>query len=197
MRPIRFRFNSEKLVQALALLAARGATGLDTMKAVKLLYFADRQHLLRYGRPITGDQYYCMKNGPIPSVALSQIQDVLALNPSGDHDALFDEYFDVDRTVKYPQLVAKREPDLEALSASDVEVLEDVANTYGGKTAWQLRDLTHRDECVAMADEELRKRSSGSVPIPFQAFFLGSDSKLLPLVETDQENRDFSESLTW
>ena len=197
MRPIRFKFDSEKLVQALAFFASRGVKDLDTLKAVKLLYFADREHLLKYGRPIVGDDYYCMKNGPIPTNALGQIQDVLSPNPTGDHDPLFDEYFTVSRSTKYPRLVSKKEPDLDVFSASDIEVLEAVLKMYGKQTSWKLRDLTHMDECVKLADKERLARGVGSVRIPFEVFFKGSDSKLLPLVESDQENRDFAESLNW
>ena len=197
MRQIRFRFDSEKLVQTLAFFASRGVKGLDTLKAAKLLYFADRQHLLKYGRPIVGDDYYCMKNGPIPTVSLGQIQDVVAAAPTGDHDQLFDEYFDVDRSPKYPQLVAKKGPDMDVFSASDVEVLEDVAQKYGPKTSWELRNLSHEAECVKIADEERKARGTGSVRIPFEAFFKGTDSKLLPVLEKDQEDREFSESLNW
>lgn len=197
MRPIRFKFDSEKLVHTLAFFASRGVEDLDTMKAAKLLYFADREHLLKYGRPIVGDDYYCMENGPIPTNALGQIQDVVSPNPTGDHDVLFDEYFTVNRTTKYPRLVHKKDPDLEVFSASDCEVLEDVLKKYGGLTSWKLRDLTHLDECVKLADAERLARHTGSVRIPFEVFFKGSDSKLLPLIEEDQENRDFAESLVW
>ena len=36
-------------------------------KIFKTLYFADQKHLIRYGRPITGDTYIKMKYGPVPS----------------------------------------------------------------------------------------------------------------------------------
>ena len=143
MTQIRFKFEPEKLVQALAFFAWRGVNDLDTMKAVKLLYFADRQHLLTYGRPILSDDYYCMKNGPIPTNALSQIQDALSPNPTGDHDALFDEYLGVDRTKQYARFTSPKEPDLDVFSTSDLEVLNSVLDTYGSKSAWSLRELTH------------------------------------------------------
>jgi len=197
MTQIRFKFDPEKLVQALAFFASRGVNDLDTLKAVKLLYFADRQHLLKYSRPILGDDYYCMKNGPIPTNALSQIQDALSPNPTGDHDALFDEYLGVDRAHAYPRFITKKEPDLDVFSPTDIEVLGEVLATYGQKSAWTLRELTHLDECVKRADAERLARGVGSVRIPFELFFLGTDSKLLPLVEDDQENRDFAESLSW
>jgi len=197
MTQIRFKFDPEKLVQSLAFFACRGVDDLDTLKAVKLLYFADREHLLMYGRPILGDDYYCMKNGPIATNALSQIQDALSSTPTGDHDALFEEYLGVDRAHQYARFTSKKDPNLDVFSTSDLEVLDRVLKTYGGKSAWSLRDLAHLDECVRRADEERLLRNVGSVRIPFELFFIGTDSKLLPLVEADQENRDFAESLQW
>ena len=31
-----------------------------------LLFFADKQHLITYGRTITGDRYYALEHGPAP-----------------------------------------------------------------------------------------------------------------------------------
>ena len=47
------------------------------LKAAKLLYFADNQHLVRYGRPMTGDRYYCLDHEPMPSASLNAINDLL------------------------------------------------------------------------------------------------------------------------
>lgn len=52
MPHIRFRFAPEKLVQALAYFSHRGVRDLDKMKAPKLLFHADKYHLLTYGRPV-------------------------------------------------------------------------------------------------------------------------------------------------
>lgn len=197
MSRIHFKFDAEKLVQALVFFASRGVKDLDTLKAVKLLYFADREHLLKYGRTIIGDDYYCMKNGPIPTNALSQIQDAVSANPTGDHDTLFDEYLAVDRTSTHPRLVPMKDPDMDVFSATDVEVMTNVLEKYGDKSSWVLRNLTHDDECVKIADRERLARGMGSVRIPFELFFAGTESKLLRLVEADQEDRDFAESLNW
>src|SRR4030042_4954455 len=42
----------------------------DKLKLVKLLFFADKYHLLKYARQISGDNYHALPAGPIPSGAL-------------------------------------------------------------------------------------------------------------------------------
>lgn len=39
------------------------------MKALQLVYFADRYHLRKFGRPITNDEYFAMPYGPVASGA--------------------------------------------------------------------------------------------------------------------------------
>src|SRR5713226_5803606 len=128
MPQIRFRFAPEKLVQALAFFADRGIRDLDKMKAAKLLFHADTYHLLKYGRPVIGDQYACMEYGPVPSASLNVMNDVVAHDPHFPPVAkdLFDEYLIVEKGIfkKYAVFRTKREPDLDVFSDSDIEALE-------------------------------------------------------------------------
>src|SRR6266436_1981672 len=64
---MRVRFNERKATQAAArLLKLRGAR-MSYMKLIKLLYLADRTALLRWGRPITTDNFVSMDRGPVLS----------------------------------------------------------------------------------------------------------------------------------
>ena len=67
MPRIRFQFSPSKLVQAIAYFAWKKVPQLTKLKTAKLLYFADKHHLLAHGRPILGDVYFCMPHGPVPS----------------------------------------------------------------------------------------------------------------------------------
>lgn len=197
MNQIRFRFDPEKLVHTLAFFAKNGAEHLDTMKAAKLLYFADKLHLQKYGRPILGDDYYCMKHGPIPTLALNIIQSAIAANEAADGSELMAEYFDVDKSGKYPELVAKKDPDLDGFSDSDIEVLTEVAGKYGRLTAWDLRELAHEQPEVKAADARRLADGRGSVPMPFESFLDATNESMLELLREDQESRDFVQALTW
>jgi uncharacterized phage-associated protein len=196
MTQVRFRFDPEKLVHALAFFSTSGVEDLDTMKAAKLLYFADKMHLQRYGRPILGDDYYCMKHGPIPTVSLNMIQSAVGGGGDVDDTDLMAEYFDV-KPGKYPQLVAKKNPDVDVFSDSDLEVLREVVATYGKKTGWQLRDIVHEQPEVKAADERRLAEGKGSVPMPFESLLDAAHASMLSLMQADEESRKFVQSLTW
>ena len=60
--------NYKKITQALNWLARKEGGEINKMKAIKLVWMADRLHLREYGRPITNDDYIAMKFGPVGSV---------------------------------------------------------------------------------------------------------------------------------
>lgn len=193
MSNIRFRFDREKLVAVLTLFASR-MTDVDVLKASKLLYYADKRHLLRYGRPITGDDYFGMDHGPVPEKSYDIIKAALTKGAVVPPDLA--KYLGVDASTKYPRFVAKSEPDMDVLSETDVEVLEEVIREYGGFTPWKLRDLTHEEPEVKESDEKLKHTSKKSVPIPFAQFFDSErDKSMKRSVEAAQSDRDFANLL--
>lgn len=194
MRPIRFRFDFDKVLNALAFFSRRGVVGLDQMKISKLVFLADRIHLLRYGRTITGDTYVCMKHGPVPSTTRDVVNARLANDPDAEQ---LHEYFDVNTARKYPELIAKRDADLEVFSDTDIEVLSEVAEQYGSMAAWDLREFLHTLPEVKAALAARAAANKGSVPLPVEALLETETSAIGDLVRQDQEDKDFAESLTW
>ena len=197
MAQIRFRFEPEKLVQALTFFAHRGIHDLDKMKAAKLLFHADKYHLLKYGRPVIGDQYTCMEYGPVPSASLNVMNDVLAHDPhfppvSKD---LFDEYLAVEKGSFYPVFRARKEPDFDVFSDSDVEALEHAVATCGASSAWELSERSHDEPSWKIANE--RRTPGSSVMMDYRLFFAGHPEAedMLRFVEAQQEDRDAADEL--
>ena len=62
---IRFRFSPEKARAALLWMLERGGR-LDLHTILKSCYFADREHLNRFRRPVFGARYRAMRFGPVP-----------------------------------------------------------------------------------------------------------------------------------
>ena len=199
MTQIRFRFSPEKLVQALAFFAQRGVRDLDKMKAAKLLFHADKYHLLKYGRPVIGDQYACMEYGPVPSASLNVMNDVLAHDEHFPPMAkeLFDDFLIVEKGIfrKYAVFRAKRQPDLDVFSDSDIEALEYAQKTHGAKSAWGLSEESHAEPCWQAANEN--RAPGSSIMMDYRLFFEGHPeaADMLRFVEAQQEDRDASDEL--
>lgn len=147
--PIRFKFDPEKFVASLAFFASH-AKGIDKLKAAKLFYYADKYHLLRYGKPILGDVYYHLDYGPVPSKALDIMNE--AIDPyqlrgiPQSNLELFKKYLSVDAEGKtHPTFEVKGEPDFDVFSESELEALRETVRQYGHYSGRQLIDLTHRE----------------------------------------------------
>ena len=103
-------FDYRKAIQAINLLVRKyPELRLNKMKALKLLWAADRYHLRKYGRPIVGDTYVAMGYGPVPSTT----KDILEKNSYLQDEVEYSERFL--RTKKH-ELESIREEDLDIFS---------------------------------------------------------------------------------
>jgi uncharacterized phage-associated protein len=75
--PLEYRPKIEKIVELMLYLAHK-RPGADKYQAVKFFYLADREHLIRYGRPISFENYYAMSYGPVASTVLDLLNGNLA-----------------------------------------------------------------------------------------------------------------------
>jgi len=175
MSRLRFRFNRVQVVSAVAYLAHACPSSTKLM-ICKLLYFADKEHLLKYGRPITGDRYYHLKDGQIPTHGL----DMLRGRADAASNALLEKYVTVIGNFVHP----KRAADKRVFSKSDLEILNLVAGRYGKMTAHQLWKLAH--------DEPTCKETEVGGVIDFALFFKGRPEAeaVKALAEQEQESRD-------
>ncbi len=81
--PIRFRFAARKALQAVEWMLAEYGD-LDFHTILKACYFADKEHLNRFGRPIFGARYYAMRYGPVPMEIYDLLKgDLLRLHEAG------------------------------------------------------------------------------------------------------------------
>lgn len=117
-------FNANKAVAAIGYLVQQ--TGADLYSVMKMLYLADRAHLERFGRTVTGDEYVAMKNGPVPDRAYNLCKFVR-------HER---EHFDAAPharellRMEEHRIELLAEPDLEELSRSDISALAEAAAIY-------------------------------------------------------------------
>jgi uncharacterized phage-associated protein len=150
--PIRFRFALDKFISSVAMLAKEKLNDLDKLKICKLLYYADKYHLLKHGKPIIGDIYYHLDNGPVPSKALDIMNGVICedrvFRGETSNKDKFKEFLRAKRRLPYhrfPVFDLVKDPNLDYLSVSEQEALRDTIKKYGKLTGGQLIDETHKD----------------------------------------------------
>lgn len=143
MKP-RYRFDAEKAIEVLLYIARQVP---DTYTALKVLYFADKDHLAKYGRLICGDSYVAMDKGPVPSGTYDIVKYV-----RGDGACLFAIPLEEAFAVQGHDILPHREPNLDFLSESDIECLDSGIEQYGRRSFGQLKKLSH-DEAFKSADK--------------------------------------------
>lgn len=178
--PLRYRFEWEKFAQAAAFLLER-CPSVTRKKLFKLLYFADKAHLLHYGRPIINDTYVNMDQGPVPSKAY----DLVKHNTRAWNREVIDAFAEFIEVNGF-RLRLRKSPGDDLLSASDVNVLQAVVQRYGWMNAERLSALSHRTKAWL--------ESRRNKPIDYALFFDSPETvEIQSIAEEDQPVRDLVE----
>lgn len=131
---------TKKIIQALAYIAYQQPDHkVNNMKAYKLLWLADRYHLRQYGRTITGDTFFALPHGVVPSDAKNVVEHQKTRIPTDE------EYRDkyIKRLGKY-SFLAITEPDVMLFSDSDQEALDKILQVYGPLDQYKLEKISHK-----------------------------------------------------
>lgn len=115
-------FKQDIAIQAILYILQKMGGTCDIHRCHKILYFADNEHLSKYGRAITGDAYVRMDFGPVPTCIYDLFKAVRG-------DSYFAAQVDDVRCncfhfVNNKDIAALASPDMSYLSESDVEVLD-------------------------------------------------------------------------
>lgn len=162
-QPLRYRFNLPKFLAILGRLV-ESCGPMTKLKIVKLLYLLDRRHFNLHGRPVLGDRYLRMDYGPMPSLAKDLIDVIeekasFKVKPVAEGKTLA-KHFKARRTGSHPEIDLVKLPPTDVLSESDVEALDWVVKNFGGRSASNLVEITHRHpvwkETPPMAEMDYR-----------------------------------------
>ena len=134
-------FKQDVAIQAVLYILKRMGGSCDIHRCQKILYFADNEHLSKYGRSITGDAYVRMDFGPVPTCIYDLFKAVRG-----------DSYFasqvdDVRRNCFYfvnnKDITAVASPDMSHLSESDVEILDKYIDQLKDKDFNEVSEASH------------------------------------------------------
>lgn len=132
------QFDKEKSLNALLYVANR-VQRKDFHKIFKIIYFADRQHLADWGRPITGDTYIAMEAGPVPSRLYDMLKIVRGDSYLPDMEGL-GKYFQVENWMYVRPL---QDADLNKLSANEQEAMSEAIEKYATLSYDEIKEKSH------------------------------------------------------
>jgi uncharacterized phage-associated protein len=181
---ITFKFNQNKAISALLYIASKLIDiekNADIHKIFKILYFADQKHLVKYGRPIMGDHYIAMKDGPVPT----RIYDIIKIIRG---DSLlpnlrnFDKYFEI---IGQKLIKPLQQPEMESFADSDIECLNESIEENKNLSFNALKDKSH---------DNAYKKAIRNDKISFNDIALvgGAKEDMLKYIKNVAENNNLS-----
>jgi uncharacterized phage-associated protein len=129
------RFDQAKTAQlAAALLHLRGGR-MHYMKLIKLMYLVDRAALIKWGQPLTYDNYVSMPHGPVLSATLDLI------NEGPDGESPWHQL--IERSTDPYSVRLKARSSSDKLSENEQALIREIFDKYGHMNRYKLRDLLH------------------------------------------------------
>lgn len=131
-----FDFDIDKAIAAVTFLLQREGGELNMFLSVKMLYLADKEALIHWGKPITGDSFYSLPKGPI----LSEIYNLFKGRGRPENQEIWDSYFTelVNNTIR-----PLREGEVGLLSEREAEVLESARSKIHEVAPWTVAKWLH------------------------------------------------------
>ena len=143
---------------------------MDKLKIVKLIYLADKYHLVSSTRTITGDNYVAMRHGPVGSMVLNVLnRNTEYLKP--DQLDFIDKYIRQSTLGKDDYKCAADDMRYGQLSESDKDALTKIGGMFKDTDKWDLVELTHKYPEWAQFERDLEKDPSISRPISIVDMF--------------------------
>lgn len=156
-RSISFSVNAKKTIEVILWFCSQNKTKqINIYNVLKSIFYAEVEHLNKYGRPIVGDNYIAMDYGTVPSFTYDLIKNnELALNKHGINDLPF--------SIKGRYIVGTRDYDGDFFSNSDLECLTNAFDKYGKLSFDELKNVNHEHPAWKKARE-----NSPDGPISFE-----------------------------
>ncbi len=161
-----FEFNHKKAIQVLNYFALKEGGIINKLKAIKLIWLADRAHLRRYGRPIVMDRYFALPHGPVPSNTKDLAEDTSFL--SEEETNYRNKYIKGANRYSYKSIESV---DIDVFSDTDIQILDSVYEEFGSYDKFKLRDISHEYPEWKKHELGLKNKISSRFPMSYSDFF--------------------------
>lgn len=155
-------YNPAKAAHIIAYLALKSPTRMINMlKAIKLVYIADRESLKRFAMPMLEEPRASLPMGPTNSITYDYAS-------GKEQSAAWSAVLDGRRNYMLNVKKGIATEDLDELSEAEIETLDQVWNQFGGMDQWQLVNWSHDRKNVP----EWQDPGNSSTPIPIERILL-------------------------
>jgi hypothetical protein len=133
-----FKPDDRKLAELILLIAKRseGDPAFGAVKLNKLLFHCDFSSYLTYGKPITGQEYFALRQGPAPRRLVPVTK---RMRLKGDLAFQMTDYHG--RTQKRP--IALRAPNLSVFTPQEVALIDETVHRWWKHNATEISDRSH------------------------------------------------------
>jgi len=181
--------DSNIILECFYYLSKKMNTPIDKLAGIKLLFFADRYHLRKYGRLISEDIYYALPHGPVASNSLDILNEVMNGYNAGANKTY------LNRKTGNAFVAVDSQYELEYLSDSDIEALDFTIEKFSNNETWKLRNLTHEYPEWKRYKNTLESNVSKREKIRMDDFFENSDIENDPYSVIDNKIVELSKEL--
>lgn len=121
-------------------------SGVDYIKLFKILYFAQREHLVRYGRVIIDDSFQARKLGPVSGFVRKSLK-LIELSETLPPDiSMFGKGIHITPGPDCQTIRSGEKPDLDELSASETRCLDMYISKFRYMDSDAVSKLSHEDK---------------------------------------------------
>lgn len=112
--------------------------GVDYIKLFKILYFAQQDHLVRYGKVLIDESFQAVKHGPVPTYTYKALQ----IAEGKPLDGNFDDFL-LGIEVRDKKVYTAMLPDMDYISGFNKKCLDTAIEKYKDTDPYDLSDLSH------------------------------------------------------
>jgi len=161
--------SASKLIQALNYIAYKQqGKSVGFKKAYKLLWLIDRYSLRHFARTVSGDQYFAMQLGPVPTDAKHILEGLPTNMAVSDSD--LKQYISINENTH--RLKSLKAPEMDVFSVSDIKVMDLILQNYGSMRSNDLSSMSHKfPEWKAYKERLENTEEKNSFPINPSLFF--------------------------
>ncbi len=143
-------FQITKLRNVILYILQSFTSGVDYIKLFKILYFAQKEHLVKYGRVIVEENFKAKRLGPVPSFTYKAIK-------IAENNEKVSDFVDFLCSIKVSdkKVSSSVSPDMDYISVAEKDSLDIVIARYRDIDSYALSEMSH-DTAWTAANERMK-----------------------------------------